>query len=80
LEGVVGRNAERLIREALADTRVALINGARQPGKSMLTALIAGSKENSIIRGLDRPETLAAAQEGPTPLGSIQICSSSTRC
>lgn len=33
---IVSRHAERTIREALEDTRVVLVNGARQSGKSTL--------------------------------------------
>ncbi|WP_281181493.1 hypothetical protein [Nocardia flavorosea] len=33
------RHADELISEALADTRVVLVNGARQSGKSTLTRL-----------------------------------------
>ncbi|MEU9836651.1 ATP-binding protein [Streptosporangium sp. NPDC048047] len=62
---VIRRNAERLVREALTDTRVVLVNGARQSGKSTLTALIASDHENPLTRNLDRPDVLAAAQEDP---------------
>ncbi|MER5625287.1 ATP-binding protein [Streptosporangium sp. NPDC002544] len=62
---VVRRNAESLVREALADTRVVLINGARQSGKSTLTTLVASTGESPLTRSLDRPEILAAAQEDP---------------
>ena len=34
------RHAERLAVEALADTRVVVVNGARQVGKSTLAELI----------------------------------------
>jgi uncharacterized protein len=35
---IVGRRAEDLIAEALADTRVVTVNGARQAGKSRFVA------------------------------------------
>jgi uncharacterized protein len=38
---VLSRHAERAIREALEDTRVVLVNGARQSGKSTLFRQIA---------------------------------------
>ena len=43
------RHAERMTAEALADTRVVVVNGARQVGKSTLAELIvarsAGARE-----------------------------------
>lgn len=38
---LVSRRAEALVAEALTDTRVVLVNGARQAGKSTLTRLAA---------------------------------------
>jgi len=35
---LVPRHAESLVAEALQDTRVVLVNGARQAGKSTLTS------------------------------------------
>lgn len=52
--------------EALADTRVVLVNGARQSGKSTLTRLAAASRAGTVIRLLDDPATLRAAQDDPT--------------
>ena len=63
--GLIGRRAESLVREALADTRVVLVNGARQAGKSTLTRL-ATCAEPSVQRLLDDPATLRAAKEDPT--------------
>ncbi|MGH3694063.1 MAG: hypothetical protein ACRDRX_08795 [Pseudonocardiaceae bacterium] len=40
LPGLVLRHAESLVTEALADTRVVLVNGARQAGKSTLTRFL----------------------------------------
>lgn len=52
--------------EALEDTRVVLVNGARQAGKSTLTRLIAGRHPETVVRLLDDPTTLRAAQDDPT--------------
>ncbi len=52
--------------EALADTRVVLVNGARQAGKSTLTRLAAGGQPGAVIRLLDDPATLHAAKDDPT--------------
>ncbi|GIH89842.1 hypothetical protein Psi01_04720 [Planobispora siamensis] len=51
--------------DALADTRVVLVNGARQSGKSTLTTIVAGSREDSAVRSLDRPQILASARDDP---------------
>lgn len=44
---LLSRRAERAVKEALGDTRVVLVNGARQCGKSTLVRLIgvAGTAE-----------------------------------
>lgn len=60
------RQAETLVTEALADTRVVLVNGARQAGKSTLTRLVAGQRAGSLIRLLDDPATMRAATDDPT--------------
>lgn len=62
----MARQAERLVAEALEDTRVILINGARQAGKSTLTRLIAGGVPSAITRLLDDPAVLRAAHDDPT--------------
>lgn len=59
------RHAQSLVTEALADTRVVLINGARQAGKSTLTRLTAGSRQGAAVRLLDDAATLRAAQDDP---------------
>ena len=64
--GLVPRHAEALVVEALADTRVVLVNGARQAGKSTLTRLTAGRRPDAIIRLLDDPATLQSAKDDPT--------------
>jgi predicted AAA+ superfamily ATPase len=59
------RRAEPLVSEALSDTRVVAINGARQVGKSTLAKRIATTRENPVTRLLDDPATLRAAREDP---------------
>ncbi|MEU4231746.1 ATP-binding protein [Nonomuraea sp. NPDC026600] len=51
--------------EALADTRVVVVNGARQVGKSTLASLIAARADNARQLFLDDPAILAAAEEDP---------------
>jgi predicted AAA+ superfamily ATPase len=63
---LIGRHAEGLVAEALADTRVVLVNGARQAGKSTLARITAARSERSVFRLLDDPATLTAAQDDPT--------------
>ncbi|HET9143746.1 ATP-binding protein [Actinophytocola sp.] len=63
---LVPRHAEGLVAEALADTRVVLVNGARQAGKSTLTRLASADRPGTVIRLLDDPATLRAARDDPT--------------
>jgi hypothetical protein len=63
---LVPRHAESLVAEALADTRVVLVNGARQSGKSTLTRLTAAGRPGTVTRLLDDTVTLRAAQDDPT--------------
>jgi predicted AAA+ superfamily ATPase len=60
------RHAQALVNEALADTRVVLVNGARQAGKSTLTRLATAGRTGTTVRLLDDPATLRAAQDEPT--------------
>ncbi|MGH3449986.1 MAG: ATP-binding protein [Haloechinothrix sp.] len=62
----VARQAESVLAEALSDTRVVLINGARQAGKSTLTRLVAGRTQEPVTRSLDDPAVLQAARDDPT--------------
>jgi predicted AAA+ superfamily ATPase len=62
---LIPRHAERLVAEALADTRVVAVNGARQVGKSTLARTIAAAAQNPLIRLLDDPATLRAALDDP---------------
>ncbi len=62
---LVARRAERLVEDALDDTRVVLVNGARQAGKSTLTRKVAARVPGTIVRLLDDPSTLRAAEDDP---------------
>jgi predicted AAA+ superfamily ATPase len=59
------RHTQALALEALADTRVVVLNGARQTGKSTLAALIADHVADARQLYLDDPATLSAAEEDP---------------
>ncbi|HEX3490372.1 MAG TPA: ATP-binding protein [Streptosporangiaceae bacterium] len=62
---LVPRKAEALVAEALTDTRVVTLNGARQAGKSTLARIAAREHPNALVRLLDDPATLKAAQDDP---------------
>lgn len=62
---IVPRQAMHLVDEALSDTRVVALNGARQAGKSTLARLAAAGRANSAVRLLDDPATLRAARDDP---------------
>ncbi|WP_330178753.1 ATP-binding protein [Nocardia sp. NBC_01503] len=62
---ILPRHAHSAVHEALADTRVVLVNGARQCGKSTLVARI-GREIGATWRSLDKPETRQAAGYDPT--------------
>lgn len=62
---LVGRHAQHVVDEALADTRVVLINGARQAGKSTLTRQVTAGVPGALTRLLDDPATLRAALDSP---------------
>lgn len=63
---VIPRHAMAQIMAALADTRVVLLNGARQSGKSTLLRLVAAGRQDVTYRNLDEPAVLAFAREDPT--------------
>jgi uncharacterized protein len=63
---LVPRHARSLVTEALTDTRVVLVNGARQAGKSTLTRLVTNDLAGTAVRLLDDPATLRAAHDDPT--------------
>lgn len=62
---LVPRKASAAIEAALADTRVILVNGARQSGKSTLVRQF-GDERGAEWRSLDVPATRQAAQSDPT--------------
>ncbi|WP_188191537.1 ATP-binding protein [Nonomuraea sp. SYSU D8015] len=59
------RRAASLVYEALEDTRVVVINGARQVGKSTLAERVLRQVPGGVARFLDEPVTRTAAQEDP---------------
>lgn len=63
---LIPRHAHATITAALADTRVVVINGARQTGKSTLAQLVAAEHPESTIRYLDETGTRSAAEADPT--------------
>ncbi len=62
---ILPRHASAIVEAALADTRVVLINGPRQCGKSTLAAEIASTRDAQ-WRSLDRAATRQAAEYDPT--------------
>jgi predicted AAA+ superfamily ATPase len=58
--------ASALIAEALADTRVVTLNGARQAGKSTLVRLAASASPDAVVRLLDDPATLSETASEPS--------------
>lgn len=63
---LIARQARALAVEALGDTRVVTINGARQAGKSTLARQLAASISGSEVRLLDDPATLRASTDDPS--------------
>jgi predicted AAA+ superfamily ATPase len=59
------RRAADLVEEALADTRVVIVNGARQTGKSTLAEVCLRGRSDSVRRYLDDPRTRASALADP---------------
>ncbi|WP_246267422.1 ATP-binding protein [Nonomuraea typhae] len=59
------RRAQTMVLDALSDTRVVVVNGARQVGKSTLASLIADETDNARRLYLDDPAVLSAAEEDP---------------
>ncbi len=60
------RHAEKVVITALTDTRVVLVNGARQAGKSTLVKKVLKTHEGAKWRTLDDGVALAAAHADPT--------------
>ena len=65
-EHLLPRHAQRSILAALADTRVVVLNGARQTGKSTLAQIVAAAFRGSELRYLDEAPVRAAAQADPS--------------
>ncbi len=65
LGGLLPRRADANVRAALADTRVVVINGARQTGKSTLARLIMDGFPGAELRYLDEAAARSAAQADP---------------
>jgi hypothetical protein len=65
VKGLFPRHARRAITAALADTRVVVINGARQTGKSTLARLVMPEYPRSELRYLDEAPLRDAAQADP---------------
>jgi uncharacterized protein len=61
---LVPRRAAAAVVDALADTRVVLLNGARQAGKSTLVRAVAGERAAE-WRDLDRPQDRQSALADP---------------
>lgn len=61
----VPRQAATLVSEALSDTRVVIINGARQVGKSTLAERVLREAPRWQARFLDDPQTRLAAESDP---------------
>ena len=65
VEGLYPRRAFAAVTAALSDTRVVVINGARQSGKSTLARLVAQDRDDVVVRFLDDATTRAAAVADP---------------
>jgi predicted AAA+ superfamily ATPase len=61
---LIHRNAEKLLRETLADTPVSVVQGARQVGKSTLIEMVSQSLNVKFVT-LDDPTALTAAKSDP---------------
>jgi hypothetical protein len=64
------RHADELVKEALSDTRVVVVNGPRQAGKSTLAEMVLRTQPQGVARFLDNPGTRAAA--AADPVGFLQ--------
>ncbi|MGH8876080.1 MAG: ATP-binding protein [Stackebrandtia sp.] len=62
---ILPRHAREVVTEAMSDTRVVLVNGARQGGKSTLVQQI-GNDIGAKWFSLDDPDTLRLALENPS--------------
>jgi len=59
------RHAAGLVSDALADTRVVVVNGARQTGKSTLAEMAVRARPGAVAKFLDDPTTREAATADP---------------
>lgn len=59
------RHVDRVVSDALADTRVVAVVGARQAGKSTLVRSLLRGRDGAVERRLDRAIELAAARADP---------------
>src|SRR3984957_7327686 len=64
--GLFSRHAERMAIEALEDTRVVVVNGARQVGKSTLAELIVATSPGARELYLEERAVRAAAEADPS--------------
>jgi uncharacterized protein len=64
-DGLLDRRASTAVRAALEDTRVVVINGARQAGKSTLARLVIEQRSGVEVRYLDDAGVRAAAASDP---------------
>ena len=62
---LIPRHAQTAVTAALSDTRVVVINGARQTGKSTLARLVMADFPGAELRFLDEAPVRAAAQADP---------------
>ena len=62
---MIERSISRCLNEAMADTPVVLVHGARQTGKSTLVKAYADSVKNRQYLTLDDATMLGAATEDP---------------
>ena len=65
MDGLLPRRAGRSVTAALGDTRVVVLNGARQTGKSTLASLVAGETKQPELRYLDDAATRSSAETDP---------------
>lgn len=65
MAGYLPRQAERIVQAALNDTRIVVVNGARQAGKSTLVHAVMRGRHDALERRLDRPSELQGARSDP---------------
>ncbi len=63
--GLIPRHAQAAVGAALGDTRVVVVNGARQTGKSTLARLVMADFPGAELRFLDEAPVRAAAEADP---------------